>query len=1700
MMSSRNAFVMLALLLLTSLSPLFTAESQAHFIGESDEEIDVLMTTPKGDFFSSMDEQQRLQLAVEHWNQMDSPKIIESEIKPASGILNLAIGSFDPLSEQMPLMDSTLIRQNDNLVTGFAIIQLFSHDGEILQSLVEEYDITILDFIGDEGWLVRMPQFGVTLIDLQQDSRIRWAGVEHPAMRISPQIIDNSQSFTQLAIVPAADLAAAGLADLAKDIVTYGADSAWCGVAVCEVNLAKDNSWQVIKKISFDGRVIWQEPSFEFELHNAVAGAVSGVLGVSNNATFTLDGTGEMIAIADTGLDRDHPDINGRVLGVYTQFGLDPSPADTNTGHGTHIALSVAGDGSGDAAAKGIAPNSNIVFYALEHDATGVFGRQGSIYDMLKDAEQMTARIAVNAWGLNGNYGQYTADSRSVDILVVDKPAMMPVFSVGDRGANGASQVTAPATAKNVLAVGVSTTGTGTSAAVGSVDAISSLGPSLDGRIKPDVVAPGMELCSGSADEAKYPAGNPCASGTHTDGDSLYMSVSGTSQAAAVAGGVSALTRQFIREEVGINAPSGALVKAAVINGAIDLGTADIPNYAEGWGQVNLENTVLPMNGNTVLDTYFDHNSEINSGFGLLYAFDIDPSHGIDITLVWSDDAGSANAAQSQARLVNDLDLILVDPSGNEWLGNDFANGFSQSGGQADSVNNVERIKIAAGTFSNTGQWLVKIMHRGGNSQAFGLVMNAKATATPMADYTTFDGSIISSSENPLKNDFINLRIAWNNQGTINAGSMHLILEDLTTQEILYEADTAQLGPGKLASVSIYHSFASTGVHQLKLSLDTNDQVAEMNDATTGVNNNVWIEDIEVMALGVRVVAHNPDNSIPTTAEDRANASMRDFDVANETGIDIPLTILHEGTGNQSVSIYVTNVQMPDLQRPELLLPPVDTWSKSLSVSGPYQLTGQGTAGDSTTLTLHLEDETANLDDMENPRYARFGVYVVDVTVNYQNQPTVAHTQRLTITIDKIDSVSVVAAGTNGLTAQPGESTAFSISVMNTGNSPSQYQVDCNSENRWQLMLGDSNSSSLLFEPLDIREYLPMPIRIFVPPVAQGLPLAGATDSVTCWVTSLTDPSMNHTEVVSIEVLPQRSFKTDLYDDYGPIGPSALADDIAVDGGQQIHLNLTLENTGNLDIDLDVSIQPADPMWAIQVSLEEQSDTRRVSLTLTPGQSKVVHFVLGVPLVAVEGDSNTYTIRTERTAQDFKSNTTKLVVGDELGIDLRGPQSGTVETVISSLFSFAEFAVENTGNTGLALEWSHGLAPDGWTIGYANPTLWLEPREVKTIRLGFIPPANTAVTNSAFDLIVSVSASNAGRVVEDSTRIDVAVIQSVFANLTVEDDSKRPFIGIVREETISQNIVVRNDGNVPLSGDLSIDLLDKEGVLRNDWTATFSPKTIDNLAIGESLIVEVSLTPSQEATSKRTMVTINLTVENSLTGQLVIESSVQAGTGNGGLLNILPLWVSMPLIAILVGVAVIYARKMKKSGELTDSGEELVAPDAHARPDHLGERRDEAFDVGGAVHELTSGEVSSDEIAAALAQSMVLPKQKAVIPQGLPPSAKMPLGDVPAGLPPAGLPATGLPPLGMPPLGQLPADMGKQLPVLPALSQPLPAPAIIATPQVAPAPLPAVVPTPQPVAQAQIAPPVPAEGLPSGWTMEQWTHYGEQWLQRNRPQ
>ena len=1563
------------------------------------------------------------------WQAIEPTSTQAIVLKETDPVIHLAGISFDPTVDAFDSIVSALDTAGS---TTMYLLQLYKNDGRIMNELTELYDVHVLERHSPGVYIVRVGDANdIDSISNHQD--VRWIGPYEPFMRTTSDVL----GAHLVQFVLASDIQISDIPMLSADLIRYGATTAWCSIDMCEAAYESGMDSPNLRKIASHEDVMYVQRTFSLILHNNIAATEVGAVAVRASSTLGLDGSGETIAVMDTGIDNDHPDLLGRVVAINTQFGLDPSPSDSNSGHGTHVVMTVLGDGTGDASTVGVAPDANLVMYALEHDPTGYFGRQGSIYDLLSDAELKTARIAVNAWGSNGNFGYYTADSRSADQYVSNNPYLLPVFSVGDNGGLGASQITAPGTAKNVLSIGSSNNG--------SVSSSSSNGPTLDGRIKPDLVAPGEGICSARAEEAKSVVGSVCATGTHSNTRSMYMELSGTSQATAVAGGSAALAREYLREVAGINKPSASLIKATLVNGAEDLGTPNIPNNDEGWGQIDLENSLNPTHAGAALDIFHDDSRELQAGFSLLYSFDMDASKGVDLTLAWSDVEGSANAPQSESRLMNDLDLILLAPDGTTYIGNNFANGISVTGGTADDLNNIERIRLPAGASTQTGEWMLMIEHRGGGTQRFSVVLAADATLIPKADLTTFGNSILPSSLTPLVGDLVSVSLAWHNQGTLATGTYRIQLEDVTEGTILYDSNRSSLDGGELDSVSFFAQFTSTGIHTLRLSLDTNNQVVELNDGVSGTDNNVLEIDVEVTAQGLRVIFLEDDGTIPQSSADREAAASVEMDVRNETGLLLPFVVVHEGTGERPVSLTVSSVQEPDLIYPSILNSPEDQWSRTINASGPFTLSGQGTENDTVHLLLDLEDLSASLDGSTD-RYARAGTFVVDVTARYQNQPTVSHTQRLTFVIDQVDSVDVVPSGTVGVTAQPGDDTGFSIGVRNTGNSAAQYTMTCTSSSQWQIMLGNSNSSSLEFEPLNILQDLSMDVNVFVPDVADGQPAAGYIDEVTCVVTSPTDPTLNHVEIVDIAVAELRSFQSDLYGPSGAIGPGALAEPVYANTGEIVYFNHTISNNGNIDMGFTVTLERGNPTWAAEMTYEEQSSTTNLALNLAPGQSADVLLALLVPETAREGNSNTYTLRVEHSAQFFTLNTTSLIVSDNLDVELIHSDGGVVSTPIGDNFTFVNLVVSNTGNAALDLVWSYGLAPDGWTVNYANPPSFVEVLSQSNVVLALRPPNQTSALTS-FDLPLYVNASNNGRYVTTELTIQVQVPTSDYAGIST-DESVAPLLFIDRGDSAKQSFTLVNEGNQLLSGTLSAEIRNFDGVVLSDRSAKLSPSNIADLPVGQSIEIIGEVKPDSDAEDGRYQFVIIFTADSGVIVEFSADTSVSAQKSSGGLLSMSP-FIAYPLLAAVFVAMVIGARRLKSSASIKDTGTDLVSPDAHTNPDHLGVRRDEALDISHSVNDLASGEVSQDEIAAALAQSMDMPLPKATPPAGLPP----------AGLPPAGLPPAGLPPAGLPPK-KIPPVAAKVTPPLPS------------------------------------GPPLPPGGLPDGWTMDQWIHYGEQYLQR----
>ena len=165
------------------------------------------------------------------------------------------------------------------------------------------------------------------------------------------------------------------------------------------------------------------------------------------------------------------------------------------------------------------------------------------------------------------------------------------------------------------------------------------------------------------------------------------------------------------------------------------------------------------------------------------------------------------------------------------------------------------------------------VEHRGGGMQRFSIVLAADASLIPAADLTTFGNSILPSSFTPLVGDLVSVSLAWHNQGTLASGSYNIQLEDLTEGEILYQSNRPSLEGGDLDSISFFTQFNSTGTHTLRLTLDTNNQVPELNDGVSGTNNNVLETDIEVTAQGLRVIFLDDDGMIPQTPQDREDAA-----------------------------------------------------------------------------------------------------------------------------------------------------------------------------------------------------------------------------------------------------------------------------------------------------------------------------------------------------------------------------------------------------------------------------------------------------------------------------------------------------------------------------------------------------------------------------------------------------------------------------------------------------------------------------------------------------------------------------------------------------------------------------------------------------------------------------------------------------------
>ncbi|MHA1768252.1 MAG: S8 family serine peptidase [Candidatus Thorarchaeota archaeon] len=303
-------------------------------------------------------------------------------------------------------------------------------------------------------------------------------------------------------------------------------------------------------------------------------------LGVKGLWDEGYNGSGQVIAILDSGVDSDHPDLSAKLIGFqdYINDLSDMESADgvdsyDDNGHGTACAWSAVGDGSANGGNyTGVAPGGQLL-------AIKVLDNEGSGDD------SVIAQGVEFAWQNGADVISLSLGGDWIDDPTYDEPSVAACERAVEEGvavvvASGNSgpaafTVNSPGVVEEVITVGASLGDTG-------VVAFSSVGPvmrtstePLGYSPKPDVVAPGFGVMSGrsiSSSTLEYPVYNQTQFGT------FYTLWSGTSASTPMIGGVILLLKQKHLDLTPMEA------KVAMMESATDFG---LDPMVQGYGLVN---------------------------------------------------------------------------------------------------------------------------------------------------------------------------------------------------------------------------------------------------------------------------------------------------------------------------------------------------------------------------------------------------------------------------------------------------------------------------------------------------------------------------------------------------------------------------------------------------------------------------------------------------------------------------------------------------------------------------------------------------------------------------------------------------------------------------------------------------------------------------------------------------------------------------------------------------------------------------------------------------------------------------------------------------------------------------------------------------------------------------------------------------------
>jgi len=503
---------------------------------------------------------------------------------------------------------------------------------------------------------------------------------------------------------------------------------------------------------------------------------------ITTRASELWEGGSLGLGLSGEGYDKLGEWDGGKVRTTHQEFNNTGTPRVTqmdNTSsisdHATHVA--------GTLIAGGVAADAKGMLY----------GGLLKAWDWNSDVSEMSAAAAggleisnhsysfLTGWDFSGSwtwmgnssisptedykFGFYSALSRSVDVVAFNAPNyLITVSAANDRGEgpSNAGQGGNPekdggddgydclpngySCSKNVLTIGavnevLNYTGPGDVV----MSSFSSWGPADDGRIKPDVVAKGVNVYS-----------------SFGGSNSAYASISGTSMSSPNTAGTMALLQHHYQNLNSGSPMRAATLKGLVIHTADEAGPDPGPDYMFGWGLVNAKKAAIIISddqGQNAIDELLLEEDE-------MYSREINVPEGISelrITICWTDPPGLPVFPQLDPldpMLINDLDLSIDDENLNAYYPyklNPLDPAAAATNDSKNAVDNVEMVYISQ---PDAGTYTIHVGHEGsleGSEQAFSIIISG------IDEYLVLPecAEALISPENNATEVIINQWIAW---------------------------------------------------------------------------------------------------------------------------------------------------------------------------------------------------------------------------------------------------------------------------------------------------------------------------------------------------------------------------------------------------------------------------------------------------------------------------------------------------------------------------------------------------------------------------------------------------------------------------------------------------------------------------------------------------------------------------------------------------------------------------------------------------------------------------------------------------------------------------------------------------------------------------------------------------------------------------